>query len=449
MGAVEAQLRSDAHACFRAAIAAVEPQRLVRDFLAAEPSALAGVAGTAGKGPVRVVAIGKAGLAMARGAVEALGSRAGGGVLVVPEALATEDLDGFTVHGGGHPVPNQAGVEGAAAVRRLVRELGSRDTLLCLISGGGSALMTLPPEGVSLEDIQETTGHLLRSGATIEELNAVRKHLDQLKGGRLAAAASPARVLALILSDVVGDPLAVIASGPTVPDPTTFSDAVDTLRNRDLWQKVPAAVRAHLEKGLAGEVKESPKPSDPCFAGVRHYVVGNNRLAAEAALAEAGRRGYGGLLLTTRLVGEASEAGGFLASLALEIRASGRPMAAPACLVAAGETTVTLDGCGQGGRNQELALAAALALDGAEGVLVGAVGTDGIDGPTDAAGATADGTTVARSLAGGLRPQELLASHDSYPLFAALGDLVVTGPTGTNVMDVQVILVAEAEGVTN
>jgi hydroxypyruvate reductase len=385
---------------------------------------------------------------MARGARSTLGERLAGGALVLPAGQEGEAPAGFAVFGGGHPMPTDEGVRGARAVLALAESLGEDDLLLCLVSGGGSALATLPPEGVSLQDLQETTRRLLAAGATIGELNCVRKHLDRLKGGRLARTAAPARVAALILSDVVGDPLDVIASGPVSADPTTFEDALRVLERRGLLETAPAAVRAHLERGRQGEEPESPGPDDPAFAGVTTAVVGSNRLAAEAARAEAERRGYATLLLSTLVTGEAREVGRVLAALGAEVLRSGRPAAAPACLVAAGETTVTVAGAGRGGRNQEVALGAAVALDELLGqdpeaagrILVASAGTDGIDGPTDAAGALATGDTVVRAKKLDLDPQRALADNDAYPFFEALGDLIVTGPTGTNVMDLMLVL---------
>ncbi len=437
-------LRADAEACLRAAVAAVEPETLTAAFLVRHPELLPRLPpseGTAGAGRIAVAGVGKAAAAMARGARKALGERLEGGVLIVPEGQTQDAPGGFEVYGGGHPVPNDAGVEGALEVHRLASGLGDGDLLLCLISGGGSALATLPPAGVTLAAVQATTEALLRSGATIGELNCVRKHLDRLKGGRLARAAHPARVVALVLSDVVGDPLDVIASGPVTADPTTFAEAVAILERTGMWQQAPAPVRRHLEAGRDGRVPESPKPGDPCFERARAQIIGNNRLAAEAALAEADARGYSTLLLTTRLTGEAREVGRVLAAIGLEIGASGRPIKAPACVAAAGETTVTVRGSGRGGRNQEVALGAALALDGTGNIMVASMGTDGIDGPTDAAGAVADGTTVVTALGLGLDVDRVLADNDAYPLFSALDDLLVTGPTGTNVMDVALVMV--------
>ncbi len=341
----------------------------------------------------------------------------------------------------GHPVPDEAGHRGAAAMLELLAESASRDLVLVLLSGGGSALLPLPVPGVTLPELQATTELLLRSGATIAELNAVRKHLSRLKGGQLARAAAPAPLVALILSDVVGDPLDVIASGPTVPDPTTYADAWAVLGRYDLRSEVPATVSAHLRAGLAGERPETPKPGAALFEQVHNQLIGSNRQAALAAVETARRLGYPTLLLTTFMEGEAREVARVAAALAKGLRRHGDPLKPPACLVWGGETTVTVRGAGKGGRNQELALAAAQALAGWEEIAIMALATDGTDGPTDAAGAVIDGSTVRRARELGLKPQAALDQNDAYPLLAATGDLLRLGPTGTNVNDLLVILV--------
>lgn len=449
---METALRRDALACLRRGIEAVEPSRLVSEFLSGldETDRL-----PSHRGAVSIIAIGKAAGTMAAGAASVLGERLAGGVLIVPAGQETA-IDGpFEVHGGGHPIPSPAGVAGAEAVASLARRAGADDLLLHLVSGGGSALMTLPPDGITLADVQATTDLLLRAGATIAELNCVRKHLDRLKGGRLARLAAPAQSLGLVLSDVIGDPLDVIASGPLSPDPTTFTDAHRVLEQYALWKHLPTAVRRHLAAGARGRTVESPKNDDPCFSIVSTRIVGSNSIAADAVVAEATRRGYVVRLLTTSLTGEAREVGRDLATQALQIRSQGQPpqvvgeaaphraagIALPACLVAAGETTVTVHGAGSGGRNQELALGAAVALDGHDGCLIASIGTDGIDGPTDAAGACADGSTLKRARALGRDADAALADNDTYPFFRDLGDLIVTGPTGTNVMDLQIALI--------
>ncbi len=437
------RLREDARACLDAAVAAVDPARLVTEVFEQHPETLPGTA------PVHVVAVGKAAAAMARAACEILGPRVAGGVVIAPApAPALTDAETRTLGNlrpfrGGHPVPTDGSERGARAVAELVNTLGAGDLLLCLISGGGSALMTFPPSGVSLHDVCETTDVLLRAGATIDELNSVRKHLDRLKGGRLAQAAAPASVLALILSDVLGDRPDVIASGPLSPDPTTFSDALAIVDRCQVRDRIPTAALEYLERGTRGAVPESPGPDAPCFVNVDVHIVGSNRMAAHAALQEAERRGYGTRLLTTTLSGEASEVGRMLAARGLEIKGGAGPIAPPACLIASGETTVKVRGAGRGGRNQELVLGAALALHGREPLLIASMGTDGIDGASHAAGAFADQTTIARAEALGLDAAAALTANDSTPFFEALDDLIVTGPTGTNVMDVQVVLIPE------
>ena len=433
------QLREDARACLDAAITAVDPARLVTELLEQHPETVPGT------DPVHVVAVGKAAAAMARAACEILGPRVAGGVVIAPTDTEMRTLGNLRAFRGGHPIPTDGSERGARAVAQLVNTLGAGDLLLCLISGGGSALMTFPPSGVSLRDVCETTNILLRAGATIDELNCVRKHLDRLKGGRLAQTAAPARVLALILSDVLGDRPDVIASGPLSPDPTKFSDALAIIDRRQVRDRIPTSVLEYLECGTRGAVPESPGPDAPCFANVDVRIVGSNRVAAHAALQEAERRGYRTRLLTTTLSGEASEVGRMLAARGLEIKDGRGPIAPPACLIASGETTVKVRGAGKGGRNQELVLGAALALHGrGRGpLLMASMGTDGIDGASHAAGAFADQTTIARAEALGLSAAAALTANDSTPFFEALDDLIVTGPTGTNVMDVQVVLIPE------
>lgn len=413
---------TDALRCALAGIAAVDPYELVEHALTAHNF-----------GPnVALVAAGKAAGAMASAAADVLGPYLRRGIVIAPERVVVQGGRAPVVcHAGGHPVPNEAGARAAASVYRLVESLERQETLLCLISGGASALMTLPPEDVSLADVGELTRLLLRSGANIDELNCVRKHLDRLKGGRLSALAFPSRVVALILSDVVGDSLATVASGPTVPDPTTIDDAIAILHGRGVWGSAPETVRAHLVRGN----DESPKPADLRFTHSTSLIVGNNSTAADAARACAESLGYNARVVTTAMTGEACEVGARIATLARDERDRLR---VPVALIFAGETTVTVRGNGIGGRNQELALGAAIELDGTSGITVAAVGTDGIDGPTDAAGAIANGSTIARAKTLGLDPNAALAANDSHAFWTTLGDLVITGPTGTNVMDLVV-----------
>jgi hydroxypyruvate reductase len=317
----------------------------------------------------------------------------------------------------------------------LLTRTTKRDLVIAVLSGGGSALLTLPAPALTLDDLQQTTHLLLGCGATIVELNAVRKHLSQIKGGGMARLATPASLVSLVLSDVVGDPLDAIASGPTVPDPTTFADAWAVLERHDLVGRVPPAVRERLEAGVEGRVPDTPKPGDPLFRDAWSLIVGSNRLAAEAAVEAARAHGLGSLLLSTFVEGEARQVARVAAALVKELVNYDRPLPRPACLVWGGETTVTLRGQGRGGRNQELALAAALAMQELPGVALLALGTDGTDGPTDAAGAVATGETITRARSLGLDPIAHLAENDAYPFFDALDDLIRTGPTGTNVND--------------
>ena len=346
----------------------------------------------------------------------------------------------------GHPVPDAAGLAGAAQIATLLSGLTPRDLVFVLISGGGSALLPLPVEGISLADYQALTGALLRCGADITEINTIRKHCSRLQGGQLARLAAPAQVVTLILSDVVGTPLDAIASGPTVPDRSTFADALAILTRYGILDQIPGSVRGHLLTGAAGAIPDTPKPGDPLFERVTNVVIGDNASAGRAAVAEARRLGFSSALLTTFIQGEAREVGRAVAGLAQGIACGQSDFVAPACLVLGGETTVTIRGQGSGGRNQELALAAAIALDsyplpdGVEAAVV-SLGTDGTDGPTDAAGGIAWPDTVARGRALGLDARAALADNDSYPYLGALGDLIVTGPTGTNVNDLVMVIV--------
>jgi len=429
-----------------AALAAVDPARAVGELLSAEGGLLR--AGDAllplrDGACVRLVAAGKAAAAMTAAAARVLGERLDRGVLVTKHG----HLGGRTIPAevrsfeAGHPVPDEAGRAGVAAMEELLAGLREGDVVVTLLSGGASALLADPAEPLSLADLGETTRLLLRSGATIGELNAVRKHLSRLKGGQLARLAAPASVVSLILSDVVGDPLDVIASGPTAPDPTTFADAWDVLERRGLAGAIPEAVRTRLHAGVERKLPETPKPGDPLFGRVHNVVVGSNRLAALAAAREARALGYATLLLSTFVEGEAREVARVVAALARGVLAHGDPLAPPACLVLGGETTVTVRGAGRGGRNQELALAAALALEGIDGVSVMALATDGSDGPTDSSGAVVDGATAAAIRRAGVDPHAALAGNDAYPALEAGGAQLRTGPTGTNVNDLTVVLV--------
>lgn len=391
---------------------------------------------------IYVVGGGKASGLMAEALEGILGDFITDGTVNIPHGTLDQyETRRIKLHGASHPVPDKAGIKGTRRILNLVDQADEKDLVICLISGGGSSLMPLPRSGISLSDMKNITEALLKSGATINEINTVRKHISDFKGGWLAKRAYPATVVSLSLSDVVGDPLDVIASGPTVPDSTTFRDAVEVLKKYKLWDEIPNSIRKTLLDGEKGLIPETPKPGDAAFQKVHNFIVGNNRSASLAACRKLRNAGLNTLFLTSYMEGEARYVGAMLASLAKEISASGNPVSKPAAVVVGGETTVTVVGKGEGGRNQEIVLGATLKMDGLEGAVVASINTDGIDGPTDAAGALADGKTLLRSKELGLRADEFLANNDSYSFFLRLGDLIFTGPTGTNVNDVSIVVV--------
>jgi glycerate 2-kinase len=437
------ELREAAREIFDAAVRAVDPAEAIRRHLVREGARLRiGPASVdlAGIRHVVVVGLGKAGAPMAAAVEDILGDRISRGV-VVTKYGHVQTTRTIRIHEAGHPVPDDAGIAGAQAVLDQVKGRGPEDLVLVLISGGGSALTPAPVEGISLAEKQALTKALLACGADIREMNMLRKHISLIKGGQLARAAAPARVFTLILSDIVGDPLDAIASGPTVPDPTTYADALGVLDKYRIRQEIPASIRTYLEAGAAGKHPETPKPDDPLFARVKSVMVASNIQALEAAKAAAQRLGLQAMILSSFIEGETREVARMHAALALEVRASGNPIKPPVCFITGGETTVTLKGKGKGGRNQEFSLAAALDIAGLPEVVVLSAGTDGTDGPTDAAGAIADGETVKRAIAADLKPRAALDGNDAYPFFERLGDLIITGPTRTNVMDVRLVLV--------
>jgi len=396
---------------------------------------------------ILVTGMGKAGARMALGVEEVLGARIAGGVVAV-KAGHIEALGRIRLAEASHPVPDESSTRAAAQVLELARGIDERCLVIVLISGGGSSILCAPAPGISLEDKAETTRLLLASGATIQEVNCVRKHLSAVKGGRLAAAFAPATILALVLSDVIGDDLDAIASGPTVPDPTTWKDAWSVIERYRLSGRLPTRVEGLLRGGAEkrpGAAPDTPKPGDAAFARSRTILLGTNRLALMAAETRARELGYRTLLLTSRLTGEAREAAHLFLGIGKDIAASGFPLARPACVIAGGETTVTLRGKGKGGRNQEMALSFLAALrkapkDG-EGLMFLAASTDGSDGPTDAAGAFAHAAMLDLAAAKGLEAEDYLARNDSYAFFDRIGGLLRTGPTNTNVCDIQVLLV--------
>ncbi len=436
-------LRTAARRIFDAAVEAVDPAEAVRRHLLREGNTLRVGGQTIDLGSVRqvvVVGLGKAGASMTTAVEEIVGDRIVRGV-VVTKYGHVQPTKTVRLHEAGHPVPDAAGMVGAQAILDCLQGVTAADLVLVLISGGGSALTPAPVAGITLEEKQALTKQLLACGADIREMNTLRKHISRIKGGQLARAAAPARVVTLILSDIVGDPLDAIASGPTVPDPTTYADALGIVDKYKIREAIPVSIRTHLEMAAAGKFPETPKPDDPAFAEVQNVMVASNIQALRAAEAEARRLGFAPLILSSFIEGETKDVARMHAALALEVRSSGLPVPPPTCLITGGETTVTLKGKGKGGRNQEFALAAAFDIAGLPRVVVLSGGTDGTDGPTDAAGAVADGETISRARALDLSPRAFLENNDSYTFFARLGDLLITGPTRTNVMDVRLVMV--------
>jgi hydroxypyruvate reductase len=422
-----ASLRRQALRIFRAALKAADPYQAVLRHPRINPAPYRNIF---------VIGAGKASAQMARAMERLLGGRITGGLINVKDGHGAK-LRHIQINECGHPIPDQRGVAGARRIAQIASEAGPDDLVVCLMSGGASALLPLPAPGITLAEKQKTTQLLLHCGASIHELNCVRKHISRIKGGQLARMAYPAKLLTLILSDVIGDDLDVIGSGPTVPDRSTFADARAIFEKYRIWKKLPFAVRERF----TSPPDETPKPGDKIFEKTQNVVVGSNALAVDAAAAEARQLGYNPLVLSTFLEGEARQVARVHAAIAKEIRAAGRPIKAPACVISGGETTVTIRGKGLGGRNQEFALAAAIDIAGLRDVAILSAGTDGTDGPTDATGAVADGETLARAETLGLNASAFLMNNDSYHFFEATGNLIKTGPTGTNVADIQLILV--------
>lgn len=423
------------------ALAAADPGPLVARHLSLRGRVLtvAGRAIDVGRGRVALLAVGKAAGRMAASAEATLGNRLDLG-LVIATARGPR-LRRARLLLAAHPHPDARGLRAASAAEALASALGPDDLLLVLLSGGASALLPAPVAGVSLADKAAASRLLMQAGADIHELNALRRHLSRLKGGGLLRVAAPARVACLALSDVVGDAPADIGSGPVSPDPTTFTQVLEACRRRGLVARLPPSVRRHLQAGAAGHVPETLRAGDPLLQRASQAVIGSGQLSLAAAARAARRLGLRPHVLATRLEGEAREVGRVLGALLRECAESRRPFAPPVCLLACGETTVTVRGGGRGGRNQELVLGAAQALDGCEAaVLAASFGTDGLDGHSPAAGGLADGTTAGRARALGRPVAEALAANDSYGLLARLGDALVTGRTHTNVADLVVLL---------
>ena len=441
------QMRSEAEKVFKAAVERVNPYRAVREFVlldgerlilgqGEEPKTLLDMASF---DHIYLVGGGKATAPMAKALEDLLPGRIGGGIINVKYGF-TEDLSLTRIIEADHPLPDQNGVDGTKKILDLLKGAGERDLIFSLISGGGSALLPHPAARISLEEKQAVTRGLLKCGASIDEINTIRKHISDSKGGQMARAAYPATIVNLMLSDVVGDKMDVIASGPFVPDPSTFIEAQGILDKYGL-QDLPLTVTAYLKEGVEGSAPETPKGGDSVFDRVHNFIIGSNILALEAAKEAAEKMGYQTLILSSMVEGETREVAHVHTAIAKEILKTGRPLVPPACIISGGETTVTIHGGGLGGRNQEFCLAAALDLAGLDPrVIILSGGTDGNDGPTPAAGAIVDPGTVARGEERGVKASEYLDSNDAYHFFEKTGELLVTGPTNTNVMDVRVIL---------
>ena len=383
------------------------------------------------------LSIGKAALAMAEAANQQLAARIDGGVVVCKHNPRAEKMIGrMSILQGSHPVPDERSIKAAETIRQSLQGLTKEDMVLLLISGGGSALVCLPAPGITLQDMQKVTSALLRSGASINELNAVRKHLDLIKGGGLLKMASPARVAALVVSDVVNSPLDVIASGPAVPDPSTFDDVKEIFNKYLAESDIPTAIQDRIKKGCAGEIEETIKASDPQAVQAAHKIIASNRVSAEAALKTAIEEGFESEIITCEMVGDARLAGERLADL---LR-SKRTLQKPYLGIAGGETTVKVTGSGMGGRNLEVALGAVKSMSGEHNSLLITLATDGEDGPTDAAGALVTGATFEKAAAMGLNPDDYLQTNDAYHFFEQVGGLIKIGPTGTNVNDLNFII---------
>lgn len=443
------ELISLAKDIFTYAVKAVDPYYLVRKNLFIEGNFL--MIGSE-NGPrktvdlseyqrILIIGAGKATASMAKACEEIFGDRICKGIIVVKYGYK-EPLSSTKIIEAAHPVPDESGMAGAQKIRDLLGDCGQDDLVISLVSGGGSALLPMPPSEISLAEKQTLTKLLLECGATIKEVNAVRKHISQTKGGRLAQLVYPATLVNLVLSDVVGDDLNIIASGPFVPDASTFQDAWDIFLKYDLLNRVPETIKDYIQKGIHGVVDETPKSESHIFEKVHNVIIGNNLTALIAASQRAKSLGFNALILSSAIEGEAREVAKIHAAIAKEVIISGNPITPPACIISGGETTVTVKGTGLGGRNLEFCLAISLEVADLTNVIILSAGTDGTDGPTDAAGAIVDNTTYYSAVKQGLNPLTYLKNNDSYCFFEKMGNLLITGPTNTNVMDVRLILIA-------
>ncbi|MEM0361617.1 MAG: glycerate kinase [Sulfolobales archaeon] len=435
------ELRSDALRIIEAGLQAADPVRSIKNVVRLEGSRLVvgGKVYDIGSG-VKVLGFGKASASMALAVEEVLGDLIIDGIVIVPKGLKPPKLGRIKVMYGSHPIPDEDTINSTKELLRLCSQ-SEGEMFIVLISGGGSALFELPVEPITLNDLRVLTTQLLKCGADIKEINTVRKHVSMVKGGRLAELLYPSNVVSLILSDVVGDPIEFIASGPTAPDPTTYDDAVKLLKRYEIFDSIPASVREVLMKGLRGELRETPKPGDKIFDKVLNYIVASNYISLKAMEEEARRLGYNTLILTSMVEGEAREVGKLLAGVMKNVKKYDEPVRKPAAILAGGETTVTVRGKGIGGRNQELALSVAISIAGLDNVVFASIGSDGVDGVSVAAGGIVDGETVIRGRELGLNPYDFLNNNDSYNYLSRLGSSILTGPTGTNVNDLLIALI--------
>ncbi len=431
---------------FRAGLKAVDPERAVRRYVRCKGNRL--FVGDCSYSLDRfkrilLIGAGKGTAPMAKALEDILGDWLNSGWIIVKYGHGMP-LKKTHIMEAGHPIPDEAGLRATEDLLKQAQGCTEEDLIICAYSGGGSALLPAPSPPIDLDQKQESTRLLLECGATINELNAMRKHLSRSKGGWLAKTAYPATLISLILSDVIGDPLDVIASGPTVPDESTYSDCMEIIERYDLTNRLPAGVVEYFKQGAAGMLPETPKVGDPVFSKVQNLIVGNNREALLAANEQAISLGYNTLVLSSQIEGEAREVAQVFAAIGKKISQAGLPISPPACLLAGGEPTVTIQGSGKGGRNQELALAFAIAIDGWDGISLLSAGTDGTDGPTDAAGAIVGGLTCRRARQANLNPHAFLLANDSNSFFESLGNLLKTGPTRTNVADIICMIVEDS-----
>ena len=431
---------------FKAGLKAVDPERAVQKYVRRQGNQLfVGDCSYVLDSYKRIFLIGagKGTAPMAKALEDILGERLTKGLIIVKYGHGIP-LEKTQILEAGHPIPDKAGLEATEELLKQTQECTEEDLIICAFSGGGSALLPAPTFPLTLDQKQETTRLLLECGATINQINAIRKHLSHIKGGWLAKEAYPATIVSLLLSDVIGDRLDVIASGPTVPDESTYSDCIKIIDRYKLSDRLPKSVAKYFKKGAAGSLPETPKAGDPVFSKVQNLIVGNNRESLLAAKERAISLGYNTIILSSQIEGEAREVAQVFAAIGKEIRQANLPISPPSCVLAGGEPTVTIQGSGKGGRNQEFALAFAIAIDGWGGISLLSAGTDGTDGPTDAAGAFVNGATYERAQQMNLNPHAFLMANDSYTFFESLGDLLKTGPTRTNVMDILCMLVEDS-----